>query len=72
MRELSVIELNEISAGEMVTAVATGALVTLIGWAGIVYYKDVTYQLYKVENIGLVGTLGALVGGLSYIGGTLI
>jgi hypothetical protein len=75
MRELNIAELHSISGGhgsKLLTAFATGAITTLIGWASIVCYKGVTYQLQKLDNIALVGSLGGMVGVISFIGGTII
>lgn len=72
MRELTTTELYNIQGGDLTAAVLTGAAATLIGWVGIIYNKDVMYQLYKVENVALVSSLGAIVGGLSYLVGVFV
>lgn len=72
MKQLTEQEILSVAGGGIITAVAVGAGVTILGWAGIVYYKDVTYQLLKWENYGLVGSLGAVVGGAAYLAGTAI
>lgn len=72
MRELTQVELNKVQGGALAEAILTGAATTLIGWVGIIYNKDVMYQLYKIDNVALVGSLGAVVGGLSYFVGALI
>lgn len=72
MRELTQTELNEIQGGALAEAILTGAAATFIGWVVILYNKDVMYQLYKIDNVALVGSLGSIVGGLSYFVGTMI
>lgn len=72
MRELQPDECQQIEAGTLTTALITGAVVTLIGWATIAYNKDVMYQLYKLDNVALVSGMGAIVGGLSFLAGALI
>ncbi len=72
MRELNATETIDVQGGGLATAILVGAGATLIGWVGIIYNKDVMYQLYKVDNVALVGSLGAMVGGLSYMAGVFI
>lgn len=71
MRELKANELNNIHGGALTAALITGAAATFTGWVGIIYNKEVMYQLYKIENVALVSSLGAIVGGLSYFIGAL-
>lgn len=72
MKALTNEDLYQVYGGGLIAAIVAGGTVTLLGWSGIVYYKDVTYQLYKPENIVLVGSLGTLVGGIAYAAGILI
>jgi hypothetical protein len=72
MRELTQTELNEIQGGALAEAILTGAAATFVGWVVIIYNKDVLYQILKIENVALVGSLGAIVGGLSYFVGTMV
>ncbi len=72
MRELNMTETFQVEGGGLGGAILAGASATLIGWVGIIYNKDVMYQLYKVDNVALVSSLGAVVGGLSYLVGVFI
>lgn len=72
MKTLLHYELNQVQGGAFMGAIVAGSVSTLLGWAGIVYYKDVTYQLHKPENIGLISGLGAVVGGIAYMAGILL
>lgn len=72
MRELTQNELLHIQGGDLAAAIATGAAATFLGWVAILYNKDVMYQLAKIDNIALVGSLGAIVGGLSYFVGIMV
>lgn len=66
MRELNKNELHDIQGGDLTAAIVTGVGATLVGWLAILYNKDVMYQATKIDNVALVGSLGAIVGGLSY------
>lgn len=72
MRELTLSELNDIHGGALAEAILAGAAATFIGWLVIIYNKDVLYQITKIDNLALVGSLGAIVGGLSYFAGTML
>lgn len=72
MRELQKNECQVIQGGTLTAAILTGAAVTFIGWVSIIYNKDVLHQLYKIDNVALVGGLGAIVGGLSYTAGVFL
>ncbi len=72
MRELQLSECLHIEGGTLTAALVTGAVATFVGWVGIIYNKDVMYQLYKLDNVALVSSMGAIVGGLSYLAGALI
>lgn len=72
MRELNVSETIDVQGGDLTAAVLAGAGATLIGWIGIIYNKDVMYQLYKVDNVAMVASLGAMVGGFSYLVGAFV
>jgi uncharacterized protein (DUF697 family) len=65
-------EVNQVQGAGLIAAIIAGSATTLLGWSAIVYYKDATYQLYKPQNIALVGSLGTLVGGIAYTAGVLI
>ncbi|MGE3320338.1 MAG: hypothetical protein AB7I18_13680 [Candidatus Berkiella sp.] len=72
MRELNENECHHIQGGDLTAAIVTGAAATFLGWVAILYNKDVMYQLNKIDNIALVGSLGAIVGGLSYFVGIMV
>lgn len=72
MRELNMSETTQVEGGGLGAAILAGSCATLIGWVGIIYNKDVMYQLYKVDNVAMVSSLGAVVGGLSYLVGIFI